>query len=1026
MSIIKYSVNNPLIVNLLMAAIMIVGTISLIEMPRELQPKVSFNWAFIIVPFPGVGAEEVEKLVTIPIEDEVADIDDIRTISTESNEGGMFMMAQFRDISDATFKERMREIESKVNRIELPEGTLDPIFNEFDSDDFVPVISLSIVGDISERELHNLAKAMEEDLLDVKGVGQVALSGTREREIWIEVNQQKLFQHRLSLTQIAQAVGGRNINLPAGDMEIGKERYLVRSIGEVDSPEQFSEIVVRWSPDGNHLYLGEIATVSDRWKDEASRSRFDGKPAATLSISKRGNANSIEVIKLVKEVAENYRSHLPLGTKIVFTNDNSMWILDILGKLVSNARLGLILVVIILFMFLGFRNAMVAAIGIPVSFLATFAMMAWSDQTFNGSSLFGLILVLGVVVDDAIIVVENCFRKYQEGMARKDAAIAGASEVMAPVISATLTTVAAFMPLILMSGIMGKFMRVVPIVVCLTLVASLVEVFFIAPSHFAEWGGRSTFGGKKWFSRIRKIYTRMLIWTLRKRYAVVPVVLVLAILMGALIPLVGVELYRGDEWSQFWVWVTMPVGTRLEETDQIIKRVEKIASELPHEELHTVIGNSGILQMEIDWILGDHVGQVIVDLVEKEFRSRSMDEIMAEVREKVGDIEGILTVQVQKMSGGPPVGKPVEVKVKGKYLDELAEVRDLVKQELASMPGVFDVADDFYTGKQEIQIVIDEARASQHGLSVAMIASEVRTAVHGYEATVFRDGDEEIDVRVRLAGIDKGGMDALRSFSIVTPTGALVRLDNICSFKVKPTLFRIRRFERERAITVTANIDKEVTTPIAVNQELAKRYASIEARYPGYKLDFRGEMQEFEEAFSELGKLFLFGVLLIFTILGAQFKSLRQALIILLTIPFAFIGSMLGLLVTQSPFSLMTMYGMVALAGIAVNDAIVMVTFINNARKMGEGKWRSIIEAGRLRLRPIILTSVTTILGLMPMAIGLGGKSETWGPLANTIVWGLAVATLLTLLVVPTVYSIVVDEWFGWMIIKRWRAKRIA
>ncbi len=1025
MSIIKYSVNNPLIVNLLMVAILIMGTIALIEMPRELQPKVSFNWAFVIVPFPGAGSEEIEKLVTVPIEDEIADIDDIRTISTESNEGSMFAMVQFRDISDATFTDRMREIESKINRLSLPEGTLDPVFDEFDSDDFIPVISVSIVGDMPERELQELAEELRDDMLDLKGVGQVALSGTREREIWIEVNQQKLFQHNLSLTQVAQAVGARNLNLPAGDFEIGHEQYLIRTIGEIESPDKFSKIVVRWSPTGNHLYLGEIATVTDRWKNETSRSRFDGQPSATLSASKRGNANSIEVIDQIKQIANKYQDRLPLGSKMVFTNDNSMWIKDILGKLQSNAQLGLILVMVILFLFMGGRNAFITAIGIPIAFFATFTMMTWMEQTFNGSSLFGLILVLGVVVDDAIIVVENCFRYYQRGLSRKDAAIAGATEVLAPVVSATLTTVAAFMPLILMSGIMGKFMRVVPIVVSLTLVASLVEVFFIAPSHFAEWGEREIFGGQGMFHRIRKIYTRMLIWVLRRRYAVVPIVLVLAILMGSLIPLIGVELYRGDEWSQFFVWVTLPIGTRLEETDQVIRRIEKIADELPDEEIHTIIGNTGIMQMEADWIFGDHVGQVIVDLVEKEFRQRSMTEIMAEIRKKVGDIEGILTFEVKEVSGGPPVGKPVAVKVKGKYLDELLEVADLVKAELATFPGVFDISDDHFVGKQEIQIIVDEARASQYGLSVAMIAGEIRTAVNGIEATVFRDGDEEVDVRVRLAGVKEGGMEALRSFTVATPTGSLIRLDNICRFETKPTIFRIKRFERERAITVSANVDKEVTTAINVNQELAKRFEDISTRYPGYKLDFRGEMEEFREAFSELGKLFFFGVLIIFVILGAQFKSLRQALIILLTIPFAFIGSMIGLLVIQTPFSLMTMYGMVALAGIAVNDAIVMVTFINNARKKGEGNWRSIIEAGRLRLRPIILTSVTTILGLMPMAVGLGGKSETWGPLANTIVWGLAAATLLTLLVVPTVYSIVVDEWFGWMIIKRWHSRRL-
>ena len=313
----------------------------------------------------------------------------------------------------------------------------------------------------------------------------------------------------------------------------------------------------------------------------------------------------------------------------------------------------------------------------------------------------------------------------------------------------------------------------------------------------------------------------------------------------------------------------------------------------------------------------------------------------------------------------------------------------------------------------------NEARAMRYGLSVAAVAGEVRTAVEGSEVTIFRDADEEVDVRLKMAGLEEAGIEALRGLMIAAPTGAMVRLDNICDFETGPTLFRIRRYRQERAITVSANVDKRVTTAVKVNREIQKRFESIAPRYPGYTLDFTGEMEEFTESFNQLAKLFLFGVILIFTILSAQFKSIRQSFIILLTILFGFIGSMIGLLIIQKPFSFVAMYGMVALAGIAVNDAIVMVSFINRARARGAGKWRSIIESGRIRLRPIILTSVTTILGLLPMAVGLGGKSEAWGPMANIIIFGLMASTILTLLVIPTVYSIVVDEWFGLAPLKR-------
>ncbi len=1023
MSIIKYSVRNPIIVNMLMIAILILGTVSLLELPRELNPKVAFNYVFIIVPYPGVGAEEVEKMIVVPLENAVDDIEDLKMMSSESNEGSGFVWLQFEDLSEVHFRERLNEVETAVNRVELPEGAQDPIVEDFDSGDYIPVISLSIVGDMPERRLHDLAEEVRDELLDIDGVAKVALTGTRDREIWIEIEPERLRQHRISLSRVVASLGNRNLNLPAGDLLIGRESYLVRTIGEVKTPEGFRSLVVRWDPSGNHLHLGDIATVEDRWEKERTRSRMDGAPAVTLSVSKKTRANSLDVVRAVKAVGEKYRDRLPFGAKIVFTNDTSIYIKDILFKLQTNAILGFMLVILMLYIFMGLRNALVAAVGIPIAFMATFIFMNQTGQTFNSNSLFGLMLILGVVVDDAIIVVENCFRHRQRGLSRVEAAVTGTTEVFWPVVSATTTTIAAFLPLILMTGIMGKFMRIIPIVVSLTLLASLVEVFLIAPSHFAEWGGTGHPRRSRWFTGLRRLYVRILVKLIRRRYWVGPMVLFLALLLSGVIPLVGVDLFRGHEFSQFMVWVTMPVGSTLDETDRVIKRIESAARSLPKEEVHTVISSTGILQMETDWIYAEHVGQVAVDLVESELRRRSVDEIMNDLRGRIAGIAGPVDLRLSKISGGPPVGKAVEVKVKGKYFDELSDIADELKAVLDSIPGVYDVGDDWYPGKDEVRVVVDEEQASLFGLSVAAIAAEVRAAVDGIEATVFRDADEEIDVRVKLAGIGHGGLDELMKLPLVTPSGESIRLDRVCRFETGPTVFRIRRFEQERAITVSADVDKRVTTAVEVNREIARRFADLPLRHPGCQLDFRGEMKEFQESIGQLGRLFLFGVILIFTILGAQFKSVRQAFIILLTIPFGFIGAMIGLFVIGSPLSIVTMYAIVALAGIAVNDAIVMVSFINNSRAAGVGKLRSVIESGRIRLRPIILTSLTTILGLLPMAVGMGGKSEMWGPFANTIVFGLAAATILTLLVIPTVYIIIVDEWFGLKPLG-WKSKR--
>ncbi|MFC2149994.1 efflux RND transporter permease subunit [Calditrichota bacterium] len=1060
MSIVRYSVRNPVLVNLLMVAILILGMASLAELPRELSPKVSFNWAFIVIPFPGVGAEEVEKLIVVPVEEELEKIDDVKTISAEANEGGCFIMVQFEDMSNDEFKEHLREVVMQVNSVELPEDAFDPIVDEFSSDDFMPVISVSIAGDISEQVLKQISDDLRDDLLDIDGIAQVAVTGTREREIWIEVDPRRLTQHNISMSQVAQAVSSSHFDLAGGDLYLGRESVLVRTVGEVDDPSGFNNLVVRWNPSGKHIQLGDVAKISDTWQEESSRSRIDGEPAVTLSISKRTWASSLDIIEEVKTVANSYESRLPQNAQIVFTNDNGIWIKDFIGKLTTNAQLGFLLVMVLLYLFMGFWNALVAAIGLPVAFMATFILMNQFDQSLSGSAMFGLILVLGIVVDDAIIVVENCYRHFQNGKSRVDAAIDGAHEVAFPVISATLTTIAAFSPLIFMSGIMGKFMRIMPIIVILTLAASMIEVFLIAPSHFADLGKLGTAfrklkkffrghsstdpinpyvaepeehhkraGYKGWFIKTRRIYTRILIRIFRKRFLVGPALIVLLIIMGIFFAVfVDMEFFHGDEISQCMVWVTMPSGTRLEDTDRVIHAIEDIAEQLPQKELHTIIAAAGILQGETDWIFADHVGQVIVDLVEKEFRDRSLDDIIAELREKISKIPGPVDVKIEKVNNGPPVGKPVDVKVKGKHLEELAIVADEVKAELAEISGTRDIGDDNYIGKREVQLKIDPARAAIHGLTVTQIALEVRTALEGMEAAVYREGDEEIDVRVKMAGAKEGGEEFLKSMPIMTATGAMVRLDNLCDFEMTRTLFRIRRFNQERAISVSANVDNRTTTAVKVNMELERRFKDIALRHPGYRLDFRGEMKEFQDSMSELGKLFGFGVILIIVILVTQFKSVKQATIMLLPILFGLIGSMLALIIIRTPLSITAMYGMVALAGIAVNDAIVMISFINDSRARGAGKFLSIIRSGRIRLRPIILTTMTTIIGLLPMAIGLGGKSESWGPLASTIVGGMIAATILNLLVIPPVYSIVVDELYGLKPLGRWieqrRAKR--
>ncbi len=818
----------------------------------------------------------------------------------------------------------------------------------------------------------------------------------------------------VTFDEIVSAIGSKNLNIPGGKLKSAKSEYIIRTIGKFEDPGEINNIIIRTNSVGGYIRIEDVAKVLDTYKDYRVISRLDQKPAVSLSISKKEKGNSIEIIDRIKEITASYQDRYGKNIKFTITNDTSIYINDILNILQSNALLGLILVIILLWVYLGRRNAFMAALGIPVTFLFTFLYMYVTGRSLNGNSIFGLVLVLGMVVDDAVVVIENSHRYIQKGVHPKRAAIVGACEVGRPIFASIATTVAAFLPLVLMPGIMGRFMRIIPIVVTLVLAASLFEAFFILPAHIGDWGKKIYInnklkGKRSLFDRFRLIYLKILKKALRKRYWVLAGVFALFVISLLAIPLIGVELFEGDEFPQFSIHVRMPEDCKLEETDRVMKYIENIAMQLPEQELNAIITSTGLMQTNTDWIYKSSVGQVLVDLVEKKHRKRTIKEIIEELRGKIGRIAGVKSLEFFEFSHGPPVGAPVEVKVKGKYFNELEKVTELVKKELARMDGVLDIKDDFEPGKKELRIKIDEEKAAFLGLNTLSIASSIRNAYLGIKASVHRDGDEEIDVIVKFNRDARESLEDFRNIKVTTNDGRFIPLKDIAELDIKKGYSTIHRFEGERAITVSADIDKSVTSSVEVNNKLIENFKDIGRIFPGYKLDFRGEFQEYMESFKSLGILFLFGIILIYMILGGQFQSFIQPFIILFTVPFAFTGAIFGLLIDGSPFSITTLYGIVALVGIAVNSSIVLVDFINRARQKGYSKWRSIIHSGYIRLKPIFLTTATTVGGLLPMAIGLGGKSVQWGSLANTIVWGLIFSSTLTLVAIPCVYAIVED-----------------
>ena len=1024
-SFFKLSVNNPVLVHMITIAVIVFGSYALINMPRELERDMSFNWAIIWVTYPGVSPEEIEKLIVKPIEDEIADVDKIESITSTAAEGSAGLSIKFdQNVSRDEFDKLYQDLRTELDKVRnLPEDAEEPEMLKLESNTATPVIDVVVSGNLSERKMQELAEELQDEIEGVEGVSEVSIFGIRDRQIWVEVEPDSLDRYSLTLGQVVGALAAKNMDVPAGELKIGRSEYLLRTVGEFDAINEIQNVIVKQIPGGGKIRIGNVAQIRDTYEEPTVISRLNGEPGITLSVAKRGEGSTIQIVDTVRAIAETYRTnHLPEGAEITLVNDSSIYIRNSLGKLQNNALFGVMLVLLVLYLFMGLRNAIFVAVGIPLTLLITFGLMGVADESINSMSLFGLVLVLGIIVDDAIIVMENVYRRMQEGEPPIQAAINGAHEVAWPVITASLTTASIFLPLALLPGIVGKFMRIIPIIVALTLAASLFECFFILPSHIAEWGKvRHSKSRDRLMRHLLIPYTKLLGFVLRRRYWVLGGVVACLFLSFVPIPLglVEVDMFHGDEYPIVFAYVTMPVGTRLETTDDVIRKFEAVAFSLPKSEIKAVIARTGWHTIENNFSeRNGNLGTLQIEFVEARHRDRTLDEIIAELRGKFSRITGPEQVEFQTREEGPPAGADVEIIVKGKYFDELDAITNELKAELAQISGVTDINDNYALGQEEIKLQVNEDKANEYGLTIRQIAFTARNAFEGANATVFRDGDEEIDVVVKLSESGRATLKDVANLKLIGGTGVPVPLRDVARLDVVPGYSTIYRYKQERAITITANVDENVTSTVNVNQRLRAHFDQISPRYPGYTLESGGEFAEFQKVFTGIPLFFGFGILLVYFILGTQFKSFLQPFVILTTVPFAFIGAMVGLLTSGNPLSVASTYGLVALAGIVVNDSIVLVEFINRLRAAGVDKWRAIITAGRTRLRPILLTSITTVCGLLPIALGVGGKSAIWMPMASTVVWGLSVATLLTLFVIPAFYAISDD-------IRPWRGVRL-
>ncbi len=1009
----RFSVNNPVFVNLLLVVAIALGLVFYATTPKEIFPAVPLDKVLITTIYKNVVPERIEQVITIPIENAVKGVDGIKKIQSISKQGYSVIIL---DVEPGmNLKLVAQDVKSAIDRmpVKLPLDAEDPVVVDLETR--FNVITVSVVGSVPELILRRVAEDLSDRIESLKGVSQVLKTGYRDREIWIEVNPHKLYALGLAIDDIVAVVKRRNVNVPAGIIRGRREEFFVRTDSEIETLRQLLDTPIKMDTTRTAVPLRSVATARFTFEEATSFGRINGRRAINLTVQKKIRGDTIKIAAAVRKLVAEYQRRLPPGIKLELSRDTSVWIKTRLKTMYTNGLWGFLFVCITLFLFLSWRSAVWTALGIPISFMGAIIFMHVAGMSINMLTLFSLILVLGIIVDDAIIISENVHRHLLMGKSPRDAAIEGAQEVTMPVVAAVMTTIAAFVPMLMMTGIMGKFMAVIPQVVTFALLASLIEALIILPSHLADFNKpippekRIKSEGRV-LPFLRRRYRHGLRVALRFRYLSLALALGVAGFMGWLaVKKIPFVLFDAKDISAFVINVETPVGMKLDKTGEVVARIERIVKKLPPTDVNTITTYVG---RQIDFKTGasddgSNLAQVVVETTHFDTPGRRNGYVVLdEVRRRLKGLTGISNLVVQDVGQGPPVGSPVEVRVRGDDLKLLQRIAEEVKTYLRSLPGVVDIADDFNPGKREIIVKPFLEKALRLGISAEAIALATRTSFGGLKASDIRRGRDEIDIVVKLAQKFRDNPSFVDQIRIKNQRGKLVPFRAVATRVFVRGLATVRRYDRKRTIIVTANVNKAVTTSNQVNRLLKARFAGLSQRHPGYDLVFGGEHEEQQESVQSLFAAFLVAVLLMYIILGALFRSYSQPFVVLFALPFGFIGVVIGHLAMEIPFSLLSLLGLVALCGVVVNDALVLVDFVNSSRRRGGGRWLSIIRSGTLRLRPIILTSVTTMLGLATLMFKTTGQAGFLAPMAIALVWGLGFATILTLYLVPCVLAI--------------------
>jgi CzcA family heavy metal efflux pump len=1027
----NYSIKFRVTVFVLVFIILAAGPLTYIFMPREGFPDVTIPYIFVTAPYQGVAPAEIENLVTIPMEKRFKDLENIKEITSSSAEGVSAIVIQF--TPKENIDNAVQKVKAKIDlaRPDLPQDLDEPIVQGLNSSTDIPIIDFAVSGDGNLERLNHIAEDIRDGLETIPGVLQARIAGARERELQVLVDLQRLNGYSLTLYEVIGAIQSENTTVSAGNLEVHGNKFQVRVPGEFKEVGELRNIPLRII-DGRPVRLSDVAEIKDGFKDVESMARVNGKPCVSLSVHKRSGENTVKLIKRIKDYLA--ATPLPPGIATTIVNDQSEFIRLMVEDLENSVASGFLMVLAILFLFMGFRNALLVALAIPLSCMIGFLVLDVSGMTLNMMVLFSLVLTVGMVVDDAVVVVENIFRHHSEGQKRLDAARDGASEVAWPVITSTLTTLAAFVPLIFWPDIMGQFMSFLPKTVIIVLTASLFVAMVINPAMcsmmITKRKGEGTEEKPGPWRRFMGAYERILRAALARRGLVMALgaaFLVFSMMLFARYS-AGKELFPDNEPRRATISVRYPEGTDIRTTDATLQQIEQGLGKYKDVKFWlTGVGASGGGHL-MSASEGTHLGSINVEFKALSDREGNSRDLVNRIRSDIGSFPGA-EITVEKEREGPPTGAPVSIEIAGEDFEVLKDVADQIMMQFKtnSIVGLVDVQKNMEDAKPELRFRVDRERAALMGLNTGSIGFFLRTAVNGEQVSKFRAGEDEYDITVRLREDQRQSTDLLKDVYIPTASENRVPLASLGSYTYDPGRGQIQRKDQKRIVMITGNdgagrgVDK-------ILMDVRERVSHVPLP-KGYSINYTGDNKEMNDAFIFLVKALLAALAMIAIILVMEFNSVVLPFIILFSVLLSMIGVLWSLLLFNMKFCvIMTGIGILCLAGVVVKNGIVMIDYINKRKEAGMSPFEAIVAGARIRLRPVLMTAITAVVGLVPMAMGwtleihrwppriVGGAemSSFWAPMAIAVIFGLSLATVLTLIQVPVMVSLA-DSFRNWL-----------